>query len=290
MLFDGEDYEFISAKKLPFYQAHMPGVFRVRCNTCLNCRIHRAMGWAIRGQHEMQSTFRPTWAVTLTYDREHIPESGSLVRQDLTDFHRRLEYNFGSFRHLTCGEYGPNTGRAHYHGVYFGLCLPDAYKGIHGWGSPSLLRTWGKGQMTVHLATQQSISYVAGYCVKKLRAPRGTFPIMETVDPVTGSVTSEETVEREFLGYSKLPMLGGPWIDQFADQVMRDGYLLFRDKPCYVLPDAYLKVMRELPGYDEFVERRLEKALLTDELDHDQLRALERNVESEMSRQQRGPL
>lgn len=285
---EGDEYRFLGRKEAQYANALGGDVFRVRCNSCLNCRIHRAMGWAIRGQHEMQSTYRPTWAITLTYDQDHVPASGSLVRQDVTDFHRRLHYNFGSFRHLTCGEYGPTTGRAHYHGVYFGLQLPDSYKGAHHWGSQALLDTWGKGHIALHLATQQSISYVSGYCVKKLRAPRGTRPVMETVDPVTGLVTSEETVEPEFLGFSKLPALGGPWIDQFQDQVIRDGYILFKEKPCYVIPDFYMKVLRDHPDYESFSARRLEKATVEDELSCAQLKALERNVESEMARTVRG--
>ncbi|WNK13641.1 MAG: replication initiator protein [Microvirus sp.] len=266
---------------------------RVSCGQCLNCRIKRAQEWKIRGVHEMQSTFDPTWAVTLTVSDKNMPANGSLDRQAIKNFHKRLRKACGPFRMLYCGEYGPNTGRAHYHGVYFGLNLPDAYNGAH-WGSQTLLKTWGMGQIQFHPATDKSIAYVSGYVVSKLRAHHGIPPTMETVDPTTGEVLSEEPVSSEFLGVStggrtKLRGLGYTWADKFGDQVLDQGYLVINGREHYTIPRYYQKIWKEQnrPGLDLFLEKRLAKAGETPELDYDDLKILTRSVKQSFAEKAR---
>jgi len=264
LAWDGETYAFVgrapssTAFQTPQDLSHLDdGTIPIACGHCISCRIRRAMEWKIRGIHEQQSTFHPTYAVTLTYDQDHLPESGSLRKSDLQSFHRRLRYQTGfEFRFLACGEYGPTTGRAHYHGVYFGLRLPDVYRsGVH-YASRTLLDAWGNGQVSFHLATPASIGYVAGYVVKKLRSEHRSEPIMETVDFETGMIIEESPVRREFLQASLRPGLGGPWIDQYADQVIENGFMVIKEKPCYLIPQYYLKKLREHPGFPEFQEKR----------------------------------
>lgn len=231
----------------------------VACGHCISCRVKRAIEWKIRGVHESQSTFHPTYAVTLTYDDEHLPSSGSLRRSDLQSFHRRLRYQTGhEFRFMSCGEYGPRTGRAHYHGIYFGLRLPDVYRAGKHFVSRTLLEAWGNGQVSFHLATPASIGYVSGYVVKKLRHQQKYEPIMTTVDFDTGLILDETPVRREFLQASNRPGIGAAWIEQFGDQVLEQGYLIYKEKPCYLIPSFYLKKLRDRPGFPAFQENRMD--------------------------------
>lgn len=275
---DGESYEFVPAAQGAYA---LEPLIRIRCGSCINCRIRRAIEWKIRGIHEQTSTFHPTYAVTLTQDDKHLSPDGSLSKWDLQRFHKRLRHHCGEFRFLACGEYGPTTGRAHYHGVYFGLKLPDAYKGHH-WGSRTLLECWGQGNITFHLATPASIGYVSGYVVKKLRHHAKTLPVMETVDYASGLVLEEHPVSREFLLASNKPGLGRPWIDQFQDEVIRDGYIVLPDgKKTHVIPSAYMKVLREHPEYAEFQARRAEHA--EPDMDLSDLHTLGINVERDLA-------
>lgn len=274
----GDEYEFVPASQGAY---GLENLIRIRCGQCINCRIHRAMEWKIRGIHEQTSTFHPTYAVTLTYNDQNISKSGSLVKWDLQRFHKRLRYHCGDFRFLACGEYGPTTGRAHYHGVYFGLKLPDAYKGHH-WGSRTLLDAWGLGQVSFHLATPESIGYVSGYVVKKLRSQAKHLPVMETVDFESGLVIEEEPVSKEFLVASNKPGLGRPWIEQFQDEIIRDGYIVLPNgKKTYVIPSFYMKVLRDHPEYEQFQSRRAEHA--DPDLPLDELVSLGVNVEKDLA-------
>lgn len=60
--------------------------------------------------------------LTLTYDDEHLPITGSLVKKDLQNFWKRLRKDYEKpIRYYACGEYGDNTMRPHYHAIVFGL-------------------------------------------------------------------------------------------------------------------------------------------------------------------------
>lgn len=294
LAWDGEEYRFVgrapssSAFATPSDIAHFDDTIPIACGHCVSCRIKRAIEWKIRGVHEAASTFHPTYAVTLTYDQNHIPESGSLRRSDLQSFHRRLRYNTGfEFRFLACGEYGPTTGRAHYHGIYFGLRLPDVYRAGRHLVSRTLLDAWGNGQITFHIATPASIAYVSGYVVKKLRSEHRTEPIMTTVDFESGLITDETPVRREFLQASNRPGLGSAWIEQHCDQVIENGFIVLKEKPCYVIPSYYLKVMRERPGFPEFQERRRAHAQELPLLSPEELSQLGIQIEGDLVRRLR---
>jgi len=283
---DGDRYQFVgrapssSAFTTPADLA-FDDTIPVACGSCIACRVTRAMEWKIRGVHESQATFHPTYAVTLTYDQEHLPASGSLRRSDLQSFHRRLRYQTGfEFRFMACGEYGPTTGRAHYHGIYFGLRLPDVYKSGQHYVSKTLLNAWGNGQLTFHLATPASIGYVSGYVVKKLRHQHRHEPIMETVDFESGLVVEETPVRREFLQASNRPGIGSAWIEQFGEDVLEKGFLIYKEKPCYLVPRYYMKKLRVLPGFPAFQERRLDHLQTLPPLSPEELSSLGVDLES----------
>ena len=144
-----------------------PDGLLVPCGKCLSCRIARRQEWSMRCLHEL-SQFDKAVFVTLTYDNEHLPPFGSLVLADLQKFYKRLRKEvtkvYGSsykIRHYSCGEYGDNFGRPHYHAIIFGLGLIPSDKDMIRW-------KWSHGSVFFGTVTPDSISYVCQYIDKKV--------------------------------------------------------------------------------------------------------------------------
>lgn len=142
------------------------------CGKCVPCLITRRKTWIHRlilEQYQHQSsTF-----VTLTYDDKHIPEGGTLVPKDLTDWLKRFRKALSplNIRYYAVGEYGENTERPHYHVIIFGS--PGCFRPYvrKGEACPCATcrvyqRTWNKGFSFVGDVTEQSLKYVASYVSK----------------------------------------------------------------------------------------------------------------------------
>lgn len=111
--------------------------------------------------------------LTLTYDKEHLPESGSLVPEHLQKFLKRLrrELEPRRIRFFAVGEYGERTLRPHYHLALFGVDL-----GSHvGLDRMVKLKAWDLGNAHVGSLTVQSAQYIGGYVLKKLTNPDDPF-------------------------------------------------------------------------------------------------------------------
>lgn len=161
----------------------------VPCNSCVGCQIARAREWAIRCSLELQ--LHPVASfVTLTYSDKYVPPT--LSRRDLSRFVRYMRRAVGSFRFFGCGEYGERRERPHYHAILFGTAEREAAE-----------RAWGKGFVTMDAVTPARVSYVAGYCAKKLgfHRPRG-----EEIDYSTGEVYLHQP---PFLQMSRNPGIAG---------------------------------------------------------------------------------
>ena len=106
------------------------------CGQCLACRITRRQEWTFRLMLEMrQHTY--CYFVTLTYANEYLPNryifgykrdgtpkwTGSLCKEDLTNYLKRLRYKVGGSKNLrfyAVGEYGKEkASRPHYHLLIF---------------------------------------------------------------------------------------------------------------------------------------------------------------------------
>ncbi len=159
--------------------------------------------------------------ITLTYDPEHVPESGSLSLVDWQRFAKRLRRSAGPFRYFHCGEYGEVNLRPHYHACIFGLDF-IADRGL--WKddgkhplfrSPLLDKTWGLGFATVGALTFKSAAYVARYVMKK----------------VTGEAAAEHYggIRPEYVTMSRRPGIGSKWFEKFksdvypSDEVVHEG-------------------------------------------------------------------
>jgi hypothetical protein len=139
------------------------------------CRIARATQWKLRLIHELDSWDRASF-ITLTYDDDHIPPGGTLVKRDLQLFFKRLRKSLDGkkIKYYACGEYGDEFERPHYHVIAFGFypgdvdfyCKDSSQNNTY--TSKNLERLWGLGFVTVGSVTANSCQYVAGYVEKKL--------------------------------------------------------------------------------------------------------------------------
>lgn len=142
------------------------------CGQCIACRLNKVRDWTIRLMHEKKMHDKAVF-LTLTYAPEFLPENGTLVKEDLQLFIKRLRKHVGKVRFFACGEYGEKYSRPHYHLIIFGLGAENSvfngkkydYK-KHGYWLNSPL--WKFGTMFIGDVSYGSCRYVASYVNKKL--------------------------------------------------------------------------------------------------------------------------
>lgn len=155
------------------------------CGCCVACRINETTDWSIRALFELHD-FDTASFVTLTYNKENYPKNGSLNKVFLQEFYDELQhkykYRYGKkLRFFSCGEYGSTTGRAHYHGIIFGLNPdpfnkdnPDRKLIAESWHYCNKeMFYWNNhdyNKNAINFCTRETIQYVAGYCQKKLKS------------------------------------------------------------------------------------------------------------------------
>lgn len=167
---------------------------QIPCGGCLGCRETKAQHWALRCNLEY-NRHQETAFATLTYNEKTKPPT--LSKRALQLFHKRLRRRkaAGTIRHFSCGEYGEQTGRPHYHTLLFGLGENEA---------EIIQEAWPHGHAYTVKATPGAINYVAGYTAKKLGDNR--LAQEEQVDPETGEVFY---FQPPFLQMSLKPGIGG---------------------------------------------------------------------------------
>lgn len=164
------------------------GLPRFSCGQCIACRINNSNMWAKRMYDELQSWgYDNACFVTLTYDDEHLPLNGSLVRDELSRFFKRLRKDLSHYdrkiKCFACGEYGDQFSRPHYHAIIFGLSpflQSDRDFIIRNWGlcDPEIFRwkhkgdVWLKGN-AIDIVNEKTFRYVAKYIQKRLNGKRG---------------------------------------------------------------------------------------------------------------------
>lgn len=131
------------------------------CGQCNPCRINLRRIWTARLLLESTQHER-TYFVTLTYSPEALPPGGTLVPRDLQLWLKRLRKRLApvTFRFYAVGEYGDKTKRPHYHALIF---LPD----VPGFDQ-AVRETWPHGLTHIGIGSAESMTYVAGYTLKKL--------------------------------------------------------------------------------------------------------------------------
>lgn len=157
----------------PYYKE---GVY-FKCGQCLSCKIARSREWTIRLLHEGLYHPGQSHFLTLTYDSNHIPKQDgryTLDHKDVQDFVRRIRDTLTGckIKYLMCGEYGPKTGRPHYHMILYGLTSVEVKEYID--TNPQTCTTgnklWRNGFVYVgYNFTPETCAYVAQYTLKKMR-------------------------------------------------------------------------------------------------------------------------
>lgn len=146
------------------------------CGQCFECLHQKATGWVLRLEAEALQADSCAF-LTLTYDDIFVPRTETnqltLEPKDLTKWIKRLRYEIGKtpkpIKYYAVGEYGENTYRPHYHGIFFNL--PVDYTKYHkdSDGNTHTLfdQSWYMGKTHIGTGTSKSFQYVANYLQKK---------------------------------------------------------------------------------------------------------------------------
>lgn len=206
------------------------------CGRCIGCRRERTRQWAVRCLHEA-SQHEANSFLTLTYDDDHLPAGGTLVKHHLQDFFKRLRARLSphKVRHFSCGEYGDKFARPHYHSLLFGFDFPDKIpvrkdSEMVLFKSPLLADLWPHGFSSIGDVSFDSAAYVASYSIKK-RSGDEAFHHYMRLDESTGELFE---VLPEFGAMSLKPGIGAGWLEKFGPEVRRDDAVLckqFESKP-----------------------------------------------------------
>lgn len=92
----------------------------VPCGKCLVCLSNKRKEWAFRLEQEHKYSKKAEF-ITLTYDQKHLPFLGSLCKEHLQNYLKRLRKQNGEnrIRYYAVGEYGSASMRPHYHILLF---------------------------------------------------------------------------------------------------------------------------------------------------------------------------
>lgn len=202
----------------------------IPCNQCIGCRLQKSGVWAARISNEA-SLYKQNCFITLTYSPENLPQNGSLNPRDLQLFIKRLRKRYGAkIRFYSCGEYGEQLGRPHYHACILNHDFPDKYhfrnsgRGDRIYRSPSLESLWGLGHCEIGTLTYESAAYCARYVTKKVTGDRAEAHYTR-LDVETGELI---TLTPEFTNMSRRPGIGAPWLQKFHADVFSYDQLVIR--------------------------------------------------------------
>ena len=199
----------------------LPGsALDLACGQCIGCRLDYSRQWAVRCVHEAQ-LHEANCFITLTYNEDELPEGMTLVPEDLQLFFKRLRRKLPCrISHFSCGEYGDENRRPHYHSCIFGWDFPDRvhWKTENGnklYRSELLESVWELGHSVVADFSFEVAAYVARYVVKK-RTGRHAKHRYESVDLDTGEIFS---LVPEFARMSLNPAIAKEWWNRFGKSV-----------------------------------------------------------------------
>lgn len=205
------------------------------CGQCIGCTNEHKRQLGIRCFHELQTTPETKACfLTLTQDDDHLideDDPNPNVRKDVWQkFAKKLRHR-GKFRFLSCGEYGDEKERPHYHAIIFGhdfredrILFKRNERGDPIYTSKELDEIWTRGHATVAAAELDSMNYVAGYVQKKVRG-KGAHAHYERLNKITGELY-QQTPEFGLMsrgdnsgdpntGYG----LGHAWIEKYYAEV-----------------------------------------------------------------------
>lgn len=213
----------------------------IGCGQCVGCRLERSRQWANRCLLELEY-HDSAYFVTLTYNDDFVPvsyygdpETGeaqpslTLRKRDFQLFMKRLRKAFprDKIRFFSCGEYGPQTFRPHYHAIIYGLHLTDlipfgrSSQGFQYYTSQSLQNVWSRrdapvqkgsvtpltadapfwtpfGHVLVANVTWETCAYTARYVMKKLNGPEALFYSNFNIEPPFSLMSTHPGIARQW--------------------------------------------------------------------------------------------
>lgn len=247
-------------------KAYFP--MEVACGQCLGCRLDRSRMWASRIVHEasLYEHKAGNSFITLTYDDEHLPGYGCLVKEHFQKFMKKLRWHVRPrrVRYYMCGEYGTaedgTLGRPHYHAILFNqqfsrddiVCVNND---VPSYSSEFLSSLWKQGFAVHGEVSYQSAAYVARYCMKKVTGAKAD-DYYTRVDPDTGEVY---WIEPEYSAMSRRPGIGSEWYERYkSDFFPRDETPVPGRGVHPGTPRYYMEKLREVDPdvYDDVKQRR----------------------------------
>lgn len=233
---------------------------RLPCGRCIGCRLDRSRDWALRCVHESKLHDENAF-LTLTFSDEYLPEDGSIRKEDLRHFYRRLRERTGQYKigYFGCGEYGEQLGRPHYHSIIFGYNFDDRkpFKKINEntiYTSEFLQDLWPYGHASIGEVNFQTAAYVARYQMKKINGPQ--------------QKEHYQGKEPEFVTMSRRPSIGQRWFEKYKTDCLK-GYLT-QDGKKYPLPKFYEKLWYRWDD-GSYAEYKANRALHFDPMDPEQM-------------------
>lgn len=260
----------------------------IPCGKCIGCRLAYSQEWGIRAYHE-STLYKNNCYLTLTYNDENLPLSGSLEPHLMTAFMKAVRKKYGSkIRFLLCGEYGKNLTRPHYHICLFNHNFNDRrlhttnHCGNDLYTSDQLSDLWPLGYNLIGDITFKSAAYVARYVTKK----------------ITGALAADhyKHLNPEFLRMSRRPGLGKDWYEKYKKEVFPDDFVIldgrkmpvpkfYDDQLLIENPDLHAQVVKRRKLYaNKKPEEQTQKRLFTRETCKiAQVEQLKRSLEKETS-------
>lgn len=219
---------------------------QIPCGKCIGCRIEIVDGWAFRCMAEA-SLHKDNHFVTLTYDDDNLPIDESLDHRHWQLFAKRVRKSLGPFRFFMCGEYGENnTLRPHYHGLLFGLDIPDLVKSNSVYAKRDTFKSstvsgcWGKGDVIIGTVTHESARYCAQYATKRVSKELE----VERYSHITRF--GEFVVRKQMYGKMSLkPGIGAEWFDRYWKDCANHG-AVFQNQYKKKVPRYFNKLMEDL--------------------------------------------
>ncbi|AXH74940.1 MAG: replication initiator protein [Microviridae sp.] len=270
---------------------------RVPCGQCIGCRLEKSRQWAMRCMHEKR-LHKDNCFVTLTYDNEHLPVGGTLVKRDLVLFLKRLRNAKGpGVRFYACGEYGDLNRRPHYHVLLFNASFPDkllwkhAKRGEPLYTSAELGSYWPFGFHSIGDVTFDSAAYVARYVMKKVTGPKAGshYDVVDGDGVVHRRIAEFTNMSRG--GRSGAGGIGKGWFDKYGaetyahDSVVMNGRLVrpprYYDGKFEVAdPSAMadIKRLRKRRAALQYKENLIDRRLVREKVQELNLKNLKREV------------
>lgn len=254
----------------------------IPCGQCIGCRLERSRQWAIRCVHEAQMHEHNVF-LTLTYNPEHLPKGGTLVKRDFQLFIKRLRKHYGkNIRYFHCGEYGENLGRPHYHACMFNLNVKDKKlfkenRGTRLYTSSTIEKIWGKGFVTLGEVTFESAAYVARYITKKVNGKK--------------ALEFYKGKEPEYTTMSRRPGIAKKWFDKYSSDVYPSDSIVVRGietKPPKYYDNNYMKIeeiklARKIKAKEKALDNTPERLQVKQNIKLKQYSQLKRSYENEES-------